>query len=82
MPSKALARFARDLSDSGFRGVVRAYYVRGGPNSLSIEFIIYRRPSAVRGFWTRLRRAVETVPSLIAAMIIGFILALIMRWLV
>lgn len=82
MPSDALVRLARDLDDSGFRGVVRAYYVRGSPNSLSIEFIIYRRPSAVRRFWVRFRRAVEAIPSLIVAVVIGFIIALIMRWFV
>ena len=82
MPSKALVRLAGDLLDSGFVGVVRAYYVRGSPNSLSIEFIIYRRPSAIRRFWVRFRRVVEAVPSLIVAVVIGFVLALIMRWFV
>ncbi len=75
-----MIRLAEDLRDSGFIGVVRAYYVRGGFSSLSIEFIIYRRPSAVRRFWVRLRRAVETLPSIIIAVAIGFVLALIMRW--
>ncbi len=82
MPSDALVRLARDLRDSGFRGVVRAYYVRGCFGLLSIEFIIYRRPSAVRRFWVRFRRAVEAIPSLIVAVVIGFIIALIMRWFV
>ncbi|ADN51502.1 hypothetical protein [Vulcanisaeta distributa] len=82
MPNKALAKLAGDLRDSGFRGVVRAYYVRGSFSSLSIEFIIYRRPSAIRRFWVRLRRAVEAVPSIIIAAVIGFVLALIMRWFV
>ncbi len=82
MPSRTLVRLVEDLSDSGFRGVVRAYYVRGGPNSLSIEFIIYRRPSAARRFWVRLRRTIEAVPSMIIAVVVGFILALIMRWFV
>ena len=76
-----MVRLAEDLSDSGFVGVVRAYYVRGSYSSLSIEFIIYRRPSAVRRFWVRLRRAVEVLPSIIIAVAIGFVLALIMRWL-
>ncbi len=77
-----MVRLARDLDDSGFRGVVRAYYVRGSPNSLSIEFIIYRRPSVIRRFWVRFRRAVEVVPSLIVTVIIGFVLALIIKWFV
>ncbi|WP_054857123.1 hypothetical protein [Vulcanisaeta sp. JCM 16159] len=82
MPSRALVRLVEDLRDSGFRGVVRAYYVRGSLSSLSIEFIIYRRPSAVRRFWVRLRRAIEAVPSMIIAVVVGFVLALIMRWFV
>ncbi len=79
-----MVRLVEDLRDSGFRGgVVRAYYVRGGSlSSLSIEFIIYRRPSAVRRFWVKLRRAIEAVPSMIIAVVIGFVLALIMRWFV
>ncbi len=77
-----MVRLVEDLRDSGFRGVVRAYYVRGSLSSLSIEFIIYRRPSAVRRFWVRLRRAIEAVPSMIIAVVVGFVLALIMRWFV
>ena len=76
-----MVRLAGDLRDSGFIGVVRAYYVRGSYSSLSIEFIIYRRPSVIRRFWARLRRAIELVPSVIIAAVIGFVLALIMRWL-
>ncbi len=77
-----MTRLVEDLRDSGFRGVVRAYYVRGSLSSLSIEFIIYRRPSAVRRFWVRLKRVAEALPSMIVALVIGFILTLIMRWFV
>ena len=81
MPNRALLRLARDLSDAGFRGVVRVYYVRRGFGVLSVEFIIYRRPSNVRRFWVRVKRAFEGIPSLIAAVIIGFLLVLIVRFL-
>ncbi|MFP3296274.1 MAG: sodium:solute symporter [Vulcanisaeta sp.] len=82
MPRKTLLRLAGDLADSGFRGIIRAYYVRRGFGTLSIEFIIYRRPSSNRRLLTRIRRALETLPSLVAAVIIGFILVLIIRWII
>jgi len=59
VPSKALLRLAGDLADSGFRGIIRAYYVRRGFGALSIEFIIYRRPSSSRRLLARIRRALE-----------------------
>jgi hypothetical protein len=82
VPSKALLRLAGDLADSGFRGIIRAYYVRRGFGALSIEFIIYRRPSSSRRLLARIRRALEALPSLVAAVMIGFILVLIVRWII
>ena len=82
MLNRALLRLARDLADSGFRGVVRAYYVRRGVSTITIEFIIYRRPSIGRRILTRIRRVLEFASSIVAAVIVGFILALIIRWFV
>ncbi|BDR93437.1 sodium:solute symporter [Vulcanisaeta souniana] len=80
MSGEELHRLVRDLSDSGFRGVIKAYYVKRGLGTLTIEFIIYRKPNTVRRLWMRIRRSLEVIPSLVMALVIGFVLALIMRW--
>ncbi len=82
VPNRALLRLARDLADSGFRGVVRAYYVRRDVSTITIEFIIYKRPSIGRRVLARVREALELASSIMAAVIVGFILALIIKWVV
>jgi len=82
VPNRALLRLAGELADSGFRGVVRAHYVKRRFRVLTIEFIIYKRPSTTRRFWVRVKRVLEVIPSLIIALIVGLILAIFFKCIV